>query len=1004
MSQKIWLPIIPILIIFFAIGFYKTSIFSLSEGPDEVAHYLFSRFVAENKRLPLDLEERAEAGYKSDWPPLYHLLVGFAGAGIDFSQPPYVKLTQDNPRLQLVVGNENILAWRALTTEDPLRGELLLWHVGRWVALLAGAAGIFLIYLLLRQFFSETIWPALGGTAVLACLPTYLSVSSVVNYESLLGAMLAGYFLLLWELVKNPNKASLYFAAGFLMGLAFLTKPTPLTVLPLMFLLIIWFAYRNKWPLSHTFYRLVLMGVGLILTMGTWVGFSIIYFNEVEESGWIRGLLRPFADQSDETSARFITLLDDGNLSVFTDRQGPSLFDWGIHIFTGMWGNSWLAGLFLGLMILAVVGIIRQWPKMNETSRVWVVLLALHLLAFIVLPLARFVLTRDINTGMGQHILFPSAAALIFLLVFGVNGWLSHMRTGQLFLGVALIGVGQNVVDLVNYPDFTFPLQTVPISQAEAPVAKFNELTLVDQNYNADQSTLNVTLQWRAELLMIEDYQTELTLLDAANVPQAQWVGMSLNGRYVTRAWSPGDYIRDTIALPIVGLPSGTYHLQLRLLGEAGVLPFEILTAQTDVIDADSNALHLGEVQLSPAQLQTDNLLQLEDQQFFYALWPQSKAVNLPLYKEWATVQVVTSDILPEDVQAQLVGPNGQAQMPISRIGRVATFHIQPDWPTGEYQIRFQKGTDDSVVAQVDSEAHLFIETDDRQFEIGPIGSPLAANFADQMTLLGYDLSQRRIAPGQSFDVTLHWQALRSIGADLITFNHLVDKNGNIYGGQDRRPRDVYSTMLWAPQEIISDPFAVQANADAPDGIYNLLIGVYLPVGESYVSLPLVHDGQFSELTHIMIGPFKVGNTLPQFVQAEANPQVKLEQPFGHQDEIMLFGYDQNPMTDGQLPIVLYWRSEVPLPVDYTTFVHIRNQDGETIAQRDQLPLNGAYPTSLWDSGEVIRDEVLIPLPDQISSGDYQIIVGMYDFQTGQRLSVPDNSANEVSLTTVTIP
>jgi hypothetical protein len=33
----------------------------------------------------------------------------------------------------------------------------------------------------------------------------------------------------------------------------------------------------------------------------------------------------------------------------------------------------------------------------------------------------------------------------------------------------------------------------------------------------------------------------------------------------------------------------------------------------------------------------------------------------------------------------------------------------------------------------------------------------------------------------------------------------------------------------------------------------------------------------------------------------------------------------------------------------------------------------------------------------------YQIVVGLYDFQTGQRLTVPGNPANEVQLTDVEI-
>jgi hypothetical protein len=43
-------------------------------------------------------------------------------------------------------------------------------------------------------------------------------------------------------------------------------------------------------------------------------------------------------------------------------------------------------------------------------------------------------------------------------------------------------------------------------------------------------------------------------------------------------------------------------------------------------------------------------------------------------------------------------------------------------------------------------------------------------------------------------------------------------------------------------------------------------------------------------------------------------------------------------------------------------------------------------------------------LPSDLPANEYRVIVGMYDFETGQRLNVPDNEANEIVLTTVQIP
>jgi hypothetical protein len=71
--------------------------------------------------------------------------------------------------------------------------------------------------------------------------------------------------------------------------------------------------------------------------------------------------------------------------------------------------------------------------------------------------------------------------------------------------------------------------------------------------------------------------------------------------------------------------------------------------------------------------------------------------------------------------------------------------------------------------------------------------------------------------------------------------------------------------------------------------------------------------------------------------------------------------------------------------------------------------LNGLYPTSAWQPGEIVVDEFELPLPDVLAAGEYSLVTGMYDLATGQRLpvtgrygqSLPDNM---IKLTQVTIP
>jgi len=70
-------------------------------------------------------------------------------------------------------------------------------------------------------------------------------------------------------------------------------------------------------------------------------------------------------------------------------------------------------------------------------------------------------------------------------------------------------------------------------------------------------------------------------------------------------------------------------------------------------------------------------------------------------------------------------------------------------------------------------------------------------------------------------------------------------------------------------------------------------------------------------------------------------------------------------------------------------FVHIVDSDsGEFVGQVDRVPLDGLRPTAGWRAGEVLMDEYAIPLPPDLPPGTYQINIGLYDPDTGQRLPV----------------
>jgi 4-amino-4-deoxy-L-arabinose transferase-like glycosyltransferase len=838
-----------LVIVFLALGIYVS--LTSSEGPDEVAHFSFNRFVAQYGRLPLDEAERLEAGYKADLPPLYYLIAGLIGRGLDLESPPHLKLTRDNIRLKLVTGLQNIKGWRLIWTEDPWRGEVLLWYLGRWVSLGGGLLGLALTYGLLRAVWPEYPWLALSAVAILGFLSTYVYISGVAGYESLTGALMAAYFGLLFYTINRPERNWLYLGLGLLLGLAATTRQTVWSVLPILPILVLWLAYRRGWRWWTVLDRLALVGLGLALTFGLWLIYVGLYFNQIAEQGWFWGLVSPvlIGDGSGRTSLQIANLASGGEIGAdHFARQSDDFWQWGWYFFTGVWGQGWQGWLMLVVWGLALLGLVWRWRREPESSRLWILLLMAHIGLLLFLPLLRFVFSGSASTAMSQHILFPAGAAMLVLLLLGLRTWLSAGRLTALLLALAGIYLSQTVAVALDRQINRFPIQTVPVAASEQVIAEFENLNLIGYDTRAENGLLQVTLLWRTEASPNEDYQVELTLLNEAGQPESRWVGQPLNGRYPTRAWLPGDRIRDVIDLPIAGLPAGNYVLQLRLLGELN----PILSTQGD-------PMVLGSIALAPASVELDDTLALGQQSIVYTFWHEEQPDdNLPVYGENATIVISTQDVLNDEMQLSLIDPIGQTHKPVDWTGRVYNFRIAPNFPSGEYRLRLEQRRGETLVAQAETPPLLEVKTEARRFDIPSMSQPVSANFAGYVGLLGYDLPQTRLEPGDALPVTLYWQALRTIGADLVLFNHLIGPDGRQWGGQDRRAQDVYSTMLWAPGEIVPDTYRVSLSSDAPPGAYYLLVGLYLSVGEAAVSLPLMENGQMTDVTHVAIGPIEV--------------------------------------------------------------------------------------------------------------------------------------------------
>ncbi len=146
----------------------------------------------------------------------------------------------------------------------------------------------------------------------------------------------------------------------------------------------------------------------------------------------------------------------------------------------------------------------------------------------------------------------------------------------------------------------------------------------------------------------------------------------------------------------------------------------------------------------------------------------------------------------------------------------------------------------------------------------------------------------------------------------------------------------------------------------------------------------------------VLIGPVEVPRRAPPPVEA-----LDIEHPreaiLG--DKVRLLGYNiESGFRPGDnIHLTLFWQCLEELDQDYTVFTHLIDQKGVLWGQKDNEPADGFYPTSQWTVDEIVRDQYDLLISPDARPGEYQIEVGMYLAETGERLPVVDPQIGQVA-------
>jgi hypothetical protein len=118
--------------------------------------------------------------------------------------------------------------------------------------------------------------------------------------------------------------------------------------------------------------------------------------------------------------------------------------------------------------------------------------------------------------------------------------------------------------------------------------------------------------------------------------------------------------------------------------------------------------------------------------------------------------------------------------------------------------------------------------------DIALIPNRVDISYDDQIKLLGYDVSTRRVAPGNAIELTLYWQSLAPMDEDYSIGIRVLDAQQRVIGARNSYPgHGMLPTRLWYAGQAIRDVYWLPIAPDAPSEPHaQILVALYKRVSK----------------------------------------------------------------------------------------------------------------------------------------------------------------------------
>ena len=214
--------------------------------------------------------------------------------------------------------------------------------------------------------------------------------------------------------------------------------------------------------------------------------------------------------------------------------------------------------------------------------------------------------------------------------------------------------------------------------------------------------------------------------------------------------------------------------------------------------------------------------------------------------------------------------------------------------------------------------------------------------------------------------------------ADYTVYLKLINAVYHVWGEQESRPYwDGLPTNTWHKGQLIGDTREIELLPGTPPGSYQITVNLFDPYRQE----------ELKPERDLVLGPVDVPRREPPPIGA-LDTDHPLEMNLG--GKVRLLGYSiQSGFRPGDgIRLTLFWQAMAEMDKDYTVFIHLVDDKGNLWGQKDNPPVDGFYPTTKWEMGEIVRDQYDLLISPEAQPGEYRLEAGMYLVETGQRLVI----------------